>query len=138
MLPCCAYSSNEDLPDLALLAVEKSHSEVISESPHTWKININSETPIENQSITIEVLEGVSKNPHLKSSGNVDFSSLKAILENVVSPKMTDEEKALALWRFVMDNAYHGSWGTSSDGLEHLNVYGYGYCGTFVAALEPL
>ena len=28
--------------------------------------------------------------------------------------------------------------GDCFDGLEHLNVYGYGYCGTFVAALEPL
>ena len=106
--------------------------------PHSWKINVNSETPIENQSIMIEVLEGISKNPSLKSSGNVDFSSLDAIVDDVISQGMTDEEKALSLWRFVMDNAFHGEWGTSMDGLEHLNVYGYGYCGTFVAALEPL
>lgn len=121
-----------------MLAVERSHSEIITESPHSWKINVNSETPIENQSITIEVLEGISKNPSLKSSGNVDFSSLKAIVDDVISQRMTDEEKALSLWRFVMDNTYHGPWGTSSDGLEHLSVYGYGYCGTFAAALEPL
>ena len=78
-LPSCAFSSNQDLPDLALVAVEKSHSEVINSTPHTWKINIDSETPIENQSITIEVLEGTSTNPHLKSTNNIDFSSLKAI-----------------------------------------------------------
>jgi hypothetical protein len=51
---------------------------------------------------------------------------------------MTDEAKALALWRFVMNTCYHGPWGTSSDGLEHLTVYGYGYCGTFASVLEPL
>lgn len=138
LLPCCAFGSNQELPDLALLAIEKSHSEVITKFPHSWKINVNSETPIENQSITIEVLEGISKNPNLKSSSNIDFSSLKAIVDDVISPEMTDEEKALSLWRFVMDNTYHGPWGTSSDGLEHLNVYGYGYCGTFAAVLEPL
>ncbi|MBP1750461.1 MAG: putative domain lipoprotein, partial [Deltaproteobacteria bacterium] len=138
LIPCCAFSSSQDLPDLALLAVEKSQAELITSTPHSWKINVNSGTPIENQSVIIEVLEGTSKNPSLKSSGNVDFSSLHAIVDDVISQEMTDEEKALSLWRFVMDNAYHGAWGTSTDGLEHLNVYGYGYCGTFVAALEPL
>lgn len=138
LLQCTVFSSDHGFPDLTLQAVEKSHSEVITQSPHSWAININSETSIENQSITIEVLEGTLKNPNLKSSGNVDFSSLKAIVDDVISPEMSDEEKALTLWRFVMDNNYHGPWGTSSDGLEHLNVYGYGYCGTFAAVLEPL
>src|SRR4030042_4367661 len=51
---------------------------------------------------------------------------------------MSNEEKALELWRFVMDNTYVGLGGTSGDALEHLNVYGYGYCGTFATVLEAL
>lgn len=138
LLSVTASGSNQDLPDLALLSVEKSHSEIITKSTLTWRINANSETPIENQSIMIEVLEGISKNPHLRSSGNTDFASLKAIVDDLITPEMSDEAKALALWRFVMDNAYAGLWGTSGDAVEHLNVYGYGYCGTFATVLEAL
>ena len=126
------------LPDLALKGVHKTQTEIVSKSFHSWKILVSSETPLENESIRIEVLEGVSKNPSLRSSGSIDFSSLQAIVNDVISPEMTEEQKALELWRFVMNNSYDGPWGTSSDGLEHLNVYGYGYCGTFAAVLEPL
>jgi hypothetical protein len=127
-----------DLPDLALQGVSKTQSQIFDGSQNTWKVLVKSGTPVENESIQIEVLEGISRNPTLKSSGHVDFSSLKAIVEDVVSPGMTDGEKALALWRFVMENCYLGEWGTSLDGLEHLNVYGYGYCGTFASVLEAL
>jgi len=127
-----------NLPDLALQGISKTQSEMIRESPHSWKILVSGETPPENESIRIEVLEGISQSPSLRSSGNVDFSSLNAIVNGVISPGMAEEQKAQALWRFVMENCYHGPWGTCFDGLEHLNVYGYGYCGTFVAALEPL
>jgi hypothetical protein len=126
------------LPDLALKGMIKTQSEMIGESPHSWRIFVNGETPPENESIRIEILEGTSQSLSLRSSGHVDFYSLNTIVKDVTSPGMTDEEKALALWRFVMDNCYHGPWGTCFDGLEHLNVYGYGYCGTFAAALEPL
>ena len=127
-----------NLPDLALQGVSKTQSEMIRESPHSWKILVSGETPLENEFIQIEVLEGTSHNPSLRSSGHIDFSSLKAIVNDVVSPEMTEEQKAQTLWRFVMDNCYHGPWGTCFDGLEHLNVYGYGYCGTFAGVLEPL
>ena len=131
-------STAEDLPDLALQTVTKTHSEIIRESPHAWKILVGGVTPVANESIQIEVLEGKCPNPRLRSSGSVDFSSLTSIVCDVTSPDMTEEQKARALWRFVMNNCYGGRWGTSADGLEHLNVYGYGYCGTFAAALEPL
>ena len=131
-------STAEDLPDLALQAVTKTHSEIIRKSPHSWKISVGGDTPAANKSIQIEVLEGICRNPSLSSSGCVDFSSFATIVRDVTSPDMTEEQKARALWRFTMDNCYGGRWGTCSDGLEHLNVYGYGYCGTFAAVLEPL
>jgi len=139
MLPSHVLGGSlHDLPDLALQAIKKTHSEIITESEHSWKISASGETPIVNESIKIEVLKGVSKNPVLRSSNHVDFSSLSAIVRDVTSPEMTEEQKAKALWRFTMNNLYGGSWGTSADGLEHLNVYGYGFCGTFTAVLEPL
>lgn len=131
-------SAQDHLPDLALQTETKTHTEIIRNFPHSWKIQVDSDTPIENKSIRIEVLEGVSRNPSLRSSATVDFSSLSSIVRDVTTPDMTEEQKAKALWRFAMNNCYGGRWGTSGDGLEHLNVYGYGYCGTFAAVLEPL
>ncbi|SPP99532.1 putative CARDB domain lipoprotein [Candidatus Sulfobium mesophilum] len=125
-------------PDLTLKAVTKTKTETFTDQTHAWKIHVKSEPPVMGEYIEIEVLEGKSVNPSLRSGGSVDFSSLKAIVGDVTSPGMNDEQKALALWRFAMDNLYNGPWGTSMDGLEHLNVYGYGYCGTYAAVLESL
>ena len=125
-------------PDLVLVAAERSHTEVITSSQQSFSITAPADTPLENASIQLEVVAGEAVNPHLRSSGAVDCSSLKSVVADVVTPGMNSEEKALALWRFVMDACYHGRWGTSLDGLEHLNVYGYGYCGTYAAVLESL
>ena len=38
-------STREDLPDLALQAITKTHSEIIHESPHSWKISVGGDTP---------------------------------------------------------------------------------------------
>lgn len=126
------------MADLALETASKTDARVIRGPQDSWRILVKPNTPVENKSIRIEVLEGISLNPVLRSSGHIDFSSLQSIVNDVVSPEMTEEKKAMVLWRFVMDNCYLGEWGTSLDSLEHLNVYGYGYCGTFAAVLESL
>ncbi|MBT1074643.1 CARDB domain-containing protein [Geobacter grbiciae] len=126
------------LPDLTLVGGDRSHTEIITAQQHSFSIHTPSDAPLENTSVRIEVNGGESLTPHLRSSGSVDCSSLASVVAGVVIPGMTAEEKALALWRFVMDSCYHGRWGTSLDGLEHLNVYGYGYCGTYAAVLESL
>jgi hypothetical protein len=131
-------SQKAGLSDLALLNDARTHDEMVTGQQHSFSISTPHDAPLENASIRIEVVEGESINPHLRSSGSIDCSSLKSIVDGVVSPGMMPEEKALALWRFVMDACYHGRWGTSMDGLEHLNVYGYGYCGTYAAVLESL
>ncbi len=138
LISVTSTANQPDLPDLAVEATPRSHSETITQFPHSYHIRIPEGLPIENESVRIEVLEGTSRSPSLKSSGNADFSSLKEIVNEVIAPGMSDEQKALALWRFVMNNCYLGRWGTSFDALEHLNVYGYGHCGTFAAVLESL
>jgi hypothetical protein len=139
VLPHRSYLQGEGkLPDLSVRGVSRTASEMVAEQRHSWKIPVRGDTPPENVSIVIEAVEGVSVNPSLHSSGAVDFSSLQSIVRDIAPPGMTDEQKALSIWRFVMDNLYHGPWGTCFDGLEHLTVYGYGYCGTFAAVLEPL
>lgn len=126
------------LPDLTLVGGDRSHTELITTPQHSFSINTPPDAPLENASIRIEVEAGESLTPRLRSSATIDCSSLEAVVAGVVTPGMTAEEKALALWRFVMDACYHGRWGTSLDGLEHLNVYGYGYCGSYAAVLESL
>jgi len=133
-----ACAGKPALPDLTLLGGDRSHTERITTPQHSFSINTPPDAPLENASIRIEVEAGESLTPRLRSSATIDCSSLEAVVAGVVTPGMTAEEKALALWRFVMDACYHGRWGTSLDGLEHLNVYGYGYCGTYAAVLESL
>ncbi len=133
-----ACSAKSGLPDLALESDLRSHTERITAPHNSFSIDIPPDSPIENLSIRFAVEEGESLTPRLRVGGSVDCSSLESIVADVVTPEMTPGEKALALWRFVMNSCYHGKWGTSLDGLEHLNVYGYGYCGTYAAVLEPL
>ncbi len=131
-------ANKSGLPDLALLNKLQTHTEDITTPTHSFSINTPHDAPLENASIRIEVVEGESTNPHLRTSGSIDCSSLKSVVDDVVVHGMTPEEKSLSLWRFVMNSCYRGRWGTSLDGLEHLNVYGYGYCGTYAAVLESL
>ena len=145
VLQCFLFTANphfvfskENFPDLAIQAVTKTHSEIIREPFHSWKIIVDDNVSVINQSVQIEVLEGVSHNPCIYSNMWINFSNLSAIVHDVTTSDMTDKEKAISLWRFTMNNCYNGRWGTCSDGLEHLNVYGYGYCGTFAVVLESL
>jgi hypothetical protein len=138
-LSCSATPAQKQaLPDLSVEPLVKTHSETVSRADTTYTVAVSGETPVENELVRIEAVGGVSKNPSLTSERAIDFSSLASIVKGVVTPSMTDEQKALALWRFVIANAYDAPWGTSFDGLEHLNVYGYGYCGTFASMLESL
>lgn len=69
---------------------------------------------------------------NLRDKGLPDLSSVKAMVESVVSFDMSDEEKAIALWEFLKDNRYH-YYPSQEDHEPHdpvrlVNVYGYGFC----------
>jgi hypothetical protein len=80
----------------------------------------------------------------------LDTSSIPRIVEQVVKPGMTDQEKAVALWRFACD--YNFFWpapyeppredffayGVVFDPLKLLNVYGYAYCFQHRSIVEAL
>ena len=90
----------------------------------------------------------IIKNLDNKSSATVkilkkglpDFSSTPSILKSILLPKMTDEEKAIAIWKFIVDWRYHytpsSERNTPSsernnephDPVKLINVYGYGFC----------
>jgi len=76
-------------------------------------------------------------------SGNVpDVSSLEAWKRSYISPGMSDKEKAIAVWRSIVQHQHQNSppkefvhaEGTVLDFIKIANVYGYSFCS--VAAAE--
>lgn len=86
--------------------------------------------------------------PKVTSSQSVDVSSLESIIDSLISPEMSDGQKAIAIWRFLMDHTYpsvyptentKGSWYTmSADPIKALNIYPWGECGWHSIMLEEL
>ncbi len=77
--------------------------------------------------------------PKIVSIHTVDTSSLESIIETIIEPGMTPEEKAIAIWRFCWEHTYHWpapkendrrvhEFDVVYDALKLLNVYGYTYC----------
>lgn len=75
-----------------------------------------------------------------------DVSSLQAWKASFIKPNMTDEEKAMAIWRTVFTfrhqdvppNEYLGSEDHPHDPIKDFNVYGYGQCCCASANIEAL
>lgn len=67
-----------------------------------------------------------------KRQGDPDLSSQQAMLASILKPGMTDEEKSLAIWKFLKDWRYHfypaEPGDEVHDPVKFLNVYGYGFC----------
>jgi hypothetical protein len=65
----------------------------------------------------------------------VDTFSARTVVAQITRPEMTDEEKAIACWKFMLDHYYH--WtpakeidvsGDVRDFAKAINSYGYGPC----------
>jgi hypothetical protein len=71
--------------------------------------------------------------PRIVINGEKDWSTIEAILADIIEEGMTDRDKAIAIWQYVKDNMYHFNPPTLSDKLHDpvilFNVYGYGLCG---------
>ncbi len=74
-------------------------------------------------------------NPRLTSDFSIDTSSAESVVRQIIKPGMSDEEKVLACWRFMLDHFYH--WhppqedsvpGEVHDFAKAMNSYGYGPC----------
>lgn len=69
---------------------------------------------------------------HWKREGDPDLTSQDAMLASILTPAMKEEEKALAIWKFLVDWRYHFTPAEQGDELhdpvKFLNVYGYGFC----------
>jgi len=98
------------------------------------KYRVSAGEKFKNRSLTIRNLDSrIAVVPHLRIEGWPDLTSKKGIVDSIISAGMTDEQKAVAIWKFVKDWRYHHETGELADEMADpvrlINVYGYGVCG---------
>jgi len=74
-------------------------------------------------------------NPRITINNSIDCSSAGEVVKQIVKPDMTDEQKAIACWRFMLDHFYHwfppvedNSAEPVRDFAKAINSYGYSPC----------
>ncbi len=74
-------------------------------------------------------------NPRITTDSSIDCSSAEAVVKQILKPGMTDEQKAVACWRFMLDHYYHwypprepDTGGDVRDFAKAVNSYGFGPC----------
>ncbi|MES2223125.1 MAG: Ig domain-containing protein [Acidobacteriota bacterium] len=69
-------------------------------------------------------------NPWLQRAGTMDTRTLKSIVDSIVTPGMSDKEKARRIWEYEINNRFHGTTQDDevADVVKRVNVYGYTLC----------
>lgn len=74
-------------------------------------------------------------NPRVRINDSLDVSSAHEVVAQIIKPGMTDEQKAIACWRFMIDHYYHwfppyeeSSPEPVRDLAKAINSYGFGPC----------
>jgi len=74
-------------------------------------------------------------NPRVTTDSSIDTFSAQTVVKQITKPGMTDEQKCVACWKFMLDHYYH--WtparepdtpGDVRDFAKAINTYGYGPC----------
>jgi len=80
--------------------------------------------------------------PALRHKDWPDLTSTDGILKSILKKEMSDEEKAIAIWKFLVDWRYHyypAEGGQEiHDPVKFINVYGYGFCDDSAANFSVL
>lgn len=102
-----------------------------------------SDTLVDNVSLTIENRGDTTLTGFQLMAGGRDWYSASGILQTILGPGMTDEQRVRALWQYVRD--HHDPWWPVSDfdieaddPVRYFNSYGYGWCGEAAMALGAL
>lgn len=84
-------------------------------------------------------------NPRVTTDSSMDTSSAEAVVKQILKPQMTDEAKAVACWKFMLDHFYHwtpprepDTGGDVRDFAKAINSYGYGPCFVTAPVLSAL
>ena len=121
------------LPDFDVAPVERRHVQPLDAAETHYTIDVGGLTDPENVELT---LVGPMASGWVTVDGGWDTGSLRSLAASVVRPGMTDAETAWAIWELVGRITYRMSLHATSDPLELVNAYGYGYCST-VNRLAP-
>jgi len=110
------------------------YSKVITSGQEEYVINTYGTFQPGNLELVIENIGNENIiNPRITINDKWNWSTVESIVQEIMqtSSAVTEEEKAMAIWNFIVNNRYH--WQPSGDDLHDpiifLNVYGFAFCG---------
>jgi hypothetical protein len=85
--------------------------------------------------LTLSLAAAQVVNPRITTDSSIDTSSAAAVVKQITNDKMTDEQKAVACWKFMLEHYYHWTPAVEPDVpsqvrdfAKAINSYGYGPC----------
>ena len=107
------------------------HRHLVSQSPETHFLRSRSAATPETFTLRNLGTETVI-DPRITVNGRKDWFSIDSMLGEILEPGMSDRDKAIAIWRFVVENRSHEQpvhdHVEAHDPVRFFNVYGYGFC----------
>ncbi len=119
----------------------KEFSIVIDKPEAQYTIDVGGTMDPENLEITIENLGDIPVvNPRMTVNGLYDWYDAESMATEITRGCKTDEEKALAIWSWVLYTTYQRSPRDDSavNPVRAMNGYGYGICGHVAAWMKCL
>ncbi|MCD6364423.1 MAG: transglutaminase domain-containing protein [Planctomycetes bacterium] len=117
---------------------------VISSAKNSFTVNVGGDLPPRVESVGVESLDAVSRTPWLLTPSTLDYSSVRRLAQSIISPGMSEEQKAVAIFDFLVGPVlYHTTRAkergkTFADTMKTLNVYGYGWCLVHATVFQAL
>ncbi len=107
------------------------HRHLVQRSPERY--SIRSRANRLPKTITIRNLsDKIVVDPRIIVNGRKNWFSNDTILAEILEPRMSKQDRAIAIWRFVVDNRAHDQpvhdHVESHDPARFFNAYGYGFC----------
>ncbi len=110
----------------------KTFSREITTQDDEYTVEVNGTLDPENVEIVIENLgETPVSDPRMSINGNYDWFDINSMVAEITRGCTTDEEKALAIWDFILWKRFQRSPddAASTHPVKAMNGYGYGICG---------
>lgn len=126
-----------------LVTTERTYTHEIATNSDLYTITVDGTLDPDNSFVRIDNVGTTAVvNPKITIGGK-DWSSIGAILAHIISPEMSDEEKARAIWEFARTERYH--WWTptqqsfeDTDPVKLFTAYGYGFCTDVALAMSAM
>ncbi len=123
-------------------ALASEHVQLVETNKSEYAITVGGTRGPLNEAIIIEnVGDKDIINPRIRINARFDWFDLESITAEAISGCSTDQEKAMAIWRFVTENCHYG--GPYGDGsllnpVRLLNITGANICANWATAVVSL